>query len=202
VVPVVGPFLVVGVLAWVAAFVMGVGSWFGLSSWRQRWAIAGSLAGLGTFELFLHAQRGMLPIFAASPDLVFPVTAALFVGTGVAAAYGTLFVPGTLVRPGLAAGSAEETLWLHDAVDRIRPRALDWGLAGLLSLPALGLLELGVNLTPNAVLVFLGGLGFLGPVFGAIGLSLRERTARRYLAELQERGALDMTLELSGGGPR
>jgi hypothetical protein len=179
-----------GVLGWVAAIVMGVGSWFGLSPWRRRWAIAGALAGLGTFELFLYANSGLLPIFVPTVGLVFPATAALFVGSGVAAAWGTLFAPGATVRPGLEAGSTEETIWLHDAVDGLRPTVLDWGLAVALALPGLGMLHLGLNLAHDAVLAVVGVVGLVGPVFGAIGLSLRKRTADRYLAELEVRGAV------------
>jgi hypothetical protein len=157
VVPVVGPFLLLGVLAWVVAIGMGVGSWFGLSDWRRRWAIAGALAGLGTFEIFLYAHGGNLPVFIARPNMVFSATALLFVGSGVAAAYGTLFAPDSAVRPALDAGSAEERLWLHDAVDRLRPTRGDWGLTAVLALPALGMLHLGLNLAPAAELVAVGG---------------------------------------------
>lgn len=185
-VPVVGPFLLLGVLAWVVAIGMGVGSWFGLSDWRRRWAIAGALAGLGTFEIFLYAHGGNLPVFIARPNMVFSATALLFVGSGVAAAYGTLFAPDSAVRPALDAGSAEERLWLHDAVDRLRPTRGDWGLTAVLALPALGMLHLGLNLAPAAELVVVGVAGLLGPLFGSLGLLLRKRATDRYLAELTE----------------
>ncbi len=189
-VPVVGPFLLLGVIAWVVAIGLGVGSWLGLFSWRDRWALAGALAGFGTFELFLYANGGWLPVVVGNPALAFPAAAMLFVGCGVGAAYGTLFTPGGLARPRLDAGTAEETLWLHDAVDRLRPAPLDWGLTGALLVPAAVALHTGLAVAPSAGLVLTGLAGLMGPVFGSAGLLLRRRASDRLLAEIAAREAV------------
>lgn len=185
-VPVVGPFLFIGIVAWVAAIVLGVGSWFGLTDWRQRWAIVGALAGLGTFQLYL-AQVGYLPVLVFDPRFVFPATAALFVGAGVATAFGTLFVPGGRGRPKLEAGSPEEMLWLHDTIDRLRPRRLDWLMTGALLLPGAGLVQLGLTLSSGLHFIIAGVVSLAGPLFAALGLTLRGRRAREYAAELEAR---------------
>jgi hypothetical protein len=194
VIPVGGPFLLLGVVAWVVAIVLGVGAWMGLTDWRRHWSLTGGLAGFGTFELYLYANGGMLPVLLVDPSLAFAGTAALFVGCGVAAMYGTLFVPGVLARPRLEAGTAEEALWLHDAVDRIRPTRLDWVLTAALMLPAAGMLHLGIDLVPSTALVLAGVAGLLGPVFGLGGLLARRRRSERLLAELEERQALSETV--------
>lgn len=186
-VPVVGPFLLLGIVAWVAAIVMGVGSWFGLTPWRERWAIAGALAGLGTFELYLYTHSGMLPVLIFDPALAFPATAALFVGGGVAASYGTLFLQATGARPALEAGSPEEGLWLSDAIDRFRVRRQDWYVTGALLLPGAGLLRLGLTMGSGVELVVAGVLAMVGPLYAALGLALRGRAARRYAEELEQR---------------
>ena len=184
-VPVVGPVLFLGLLAWVAAIVMGVGSWFGLTRWQERWAIAGALAGFGTFELYLHASSGYLPVLVFHPRLVFPATAALFVGSGVAAAYGTLFLKNVVARPALEAGSVEEALWLNDAVDRLRVRPKDWLLTAALLLPGLGLIRLGLTAGSVVELLVAGSVSLAGPFFAGVGLALRGRTAGRYALELE-----------------
>ena len=186
-VPVVGPFLFLGLVAWVAAIVLGVGSWFGLTRWRERWAIAGALAGFGTFELYLYASSGYLPVLVFDPRFVFPATAALFVGSGVAAAYGTLFLKNVAARPALEAGSPEETLWLNDAVDRLRVRRQDWLLTAALLLPGRGLVRLGVTAGSAVDLLVAGLMSLAGPVFAGVGLALRGRTADRYALELESR---------------
>lgn len=185
-IPVVGPFLVLGLLAWLAAIVIGTGAWFGLTSWQTRWFLAGALAGFGTLELYLHVHSGALPVFVSHPALAFPTTAALFVGGGIAAAFGTACVPRGLVRPALEPGSPEEILWLADAVDRLRTRTADRLLAGALVLPGAGLVALGATTVSGAEVLLAGALALAGPIFGAVGLALRDRTARRYQRELAE----------------
>ena len=206
-VPVVGPFLLVGLVAWVAAIAMGVGAWFGVVSWRERWSVVGALAGLGTFELYLYAHGGALPVLVFDPRFALPVTAALFVGGGVAAAYGTLFVPGGEPRPALAAGSAEEALWLADTADRLRVRPRDWLLTGVLVLPGAGLLSLAGLAPAGAVLGLAGAAALAGPGFALLGLVLRGRAARRHRDELEARPAPERvagapaTLSAASPGP-
>lgn len=182
-----GPFLLLGVLACVAAIVVGVGSWFEVWRWRERWALAGGLAGAGVFELYLYATGGLLPVFVPSARYAIVATAALFVGSGLAAAYGTLFPPSTLARPVLPAGTVEERLWYEDTIDRIRPERTDWLLTAGMLAPCLGMMWLGVGVVTAPLLALGGAAAALGPVFAGIGLFLRSRAANgleRRLAEI------------------
>ncbi len=187
-IPVVGPFLLLGIVAWVVAIGLGVGAWMGLVEWRRHWAVTGAMAGFGTFELYLHAH-GALPLLVADAGLAFPAAAGLFVGCGVAAAYGTLFVPGQPARPPLTEGTAEETLWLYDAVDRLRPAPGDWLLSAALTIPAGCMLWVGTELAPGTDLVLTGVAGLLGPLFGIGGLLARRRTSDGLLEEIEAREA-------------
>lgn len=190
-VPVVGPFLLIGVVAWVAAIVMGVGSWFGLWSWRDRWALAGALAGLGTCELYVYAHGGWLPVLVASPQYAFLVTAALFVGSGVGLAYGTLFARAGSARPLLQSGSPEEALWLHDEIDRVEPTGTDWLVTGALLLPSVGLAYLGTTALMGTGLVVAGLASTLGPLWAGMGLWSRRSTARHLRGLLAERTTVE-----------
>ena len=97
-IPLEGPFLLVGIVAWVVAGVLGVGSWLGSWRWADRWALAGGLAGLGTFELYLYTHSGMLPVLVPTANSVVMATAALFIGCGLAVSYGSLFNPSIVVK--------------------------------------------------------------------------------------------------------
>lgn len=188
-----GPFLLLGILACVAAVVIGVGAWFDAWRWQERWALAGGLAGMGVFELYLYAHGGLLPVLVPSARYVVVATAALFVGCGLAAAYGTLFPPSTLARPVLPAGTAEERLWYLDAIDRVRPERTDWLLTAGLFAPCLGMVYLGLNIVTGPGLAIGGAFAALGPLYAGAGLFLRAATARqldRQLAEADERHGL------------
>lgn len=172
-----GPFLLLGVLACVAAIVIGVGAWFDAWRWQERWALAGGLAGAGVFELYLYATGGILPVFVPSGRYAVIATAALFVGCGLAAAYGTLFPPSALARPVLPEGTAEERLWYLDAIDRIRPERTDWLLTGGMFAPCAGMMWLGLGVVNAPLLAAGGAMAALGPGYATVGLLLRSRTA-------------------------
>lgn len=173
-----GPFLLLGILAWVTAIVVGVGAWFDVWRWQERWALAGGLAGAGSFELYLYAHGGLLPVLVPSARYVVVGTAALFVGCGLAAAYGTLFPPSSLARPVLPAGTAEERLWYLDAIDRIRPERTDWLLTAGMFAPCLLMIYLGLGVVTGPALAAGGAMAALGPLYAGIGLGMRARTAR------------------------
>jgi len=183
----VGPFLLIGIIAWVAAIVLGVGSWFGMWRWTDRWALASGLAGLGAFELYLYAHSGMLPVLVPTANSVVVATAGLFVGCGLALGYGTLFNPAQLGRPRIPEGSAEETLWLLDAVDRLRPEPLDWALTAGMLVPCVGMIYLGLNIVGGPGLAIAGGVAMLGPIYAGVGLWLRARSAGYFALELADR---------------
>lgn len=188
-----GPFLLIGILACVAAVVIGVGAWFDAWRWQERWALAGGLAGMGVFELYLYAHGGMLPVLIPSARYVVVATAALFVCCGIAAAYGTLFPPSTLARPVLPEGTAEERLWYLDAIDRIRPERTDWLLTVGMLAPCLGMVYLGTTVVTGPGLALAGAMAGLGPIYAGVGLFLRAGTARQLdqqLVESEERRAL------------
>lgn len=181
-----GPFLLLGVLACVAAITIGVGAWFDLWRWRERWALAGGLAGVGVFELYLYAHGGLLPVLVPSARYVVVGTAALFVGCGLAAAYGTLFPPSGLVRPVLPEGTAEERLWYLDAIDRVRPERTDWLLTAGMFAPCLLMVYLGLNVVTGPLLALGGAIAALGPTYAGVGLLLRARTANSLEGGLAE----------------
>jgi hypothetical protein len=185
-----GRFLLVGFLAWTAAIVLGVGSRFDLWSWRAKWPLAGALGGLGTFGWFVHADWVSLSLANALNGSLLALTAGLFVGCGTAVTYGTLFQRTDSVRPALESGSVEERLWILDALDRVRPQRLDWGLTGLLLVPGLGLIWLGLGELASPVPMVFGAASLVGPLYAGVGLRLRSREARRLLAELDERDAV------------
>jgi hypothetical protein len=187
-----GPFLLIGILAWVAAVVLGVGSWFGMWHWRDRWALTGGLAGLGVFELYLYAHSGFLPVLVPTANSVVLATAGLFVGCGISLAYGTLFAPRHVARPRLIEGSAEETLWLLDAVDRLRPEPLDWALTIGLLTPSLGMIYLGLKIVGGPALAIVGAASLLGPLTAAAGLLIGARAARSFGLELADRDCTEL----------
>ncbi len=125
-------------------------------------------------------------MLVAAPGLTFPLTAALFVGSGVGLAYGTLFAGPGRPRPVLPVGSTEEALWLHDELDRVAPTRTDWLLTGALLLPSVGLTYLGVTAMSGAGLVAAGLTALLGPVWAAGGLLVRSRQSRSLRARLAE----------------
>ena len=182
-----GPFLLIGLIAWTVAIVAGVGSWFGAWSWRRHWALAGGLAGLGTFELLLFARSGMLPVLVPSAEWVVGATAALFVGCGLAVSYGTLFWPSQERRIRGGEGGAEERLRILDQIDRLRPEALDWVLTGAMALPCLGMVYLGTAVTGSLGLTLTGAACALGPLGAAVQLLGRRGQAARLEADLEAR---------------
>ena len=187
----VGRFLILGLVAWVAAIVLGVGARFEFWRWRDRWPLAGALAGLGTFGLFLYTTPISTHLMAW--------TSILFIGAGIALSYGTLFLRTQLVRPRLEEGSAEEHLWLRDAVDALRPQSLDWVLTGAVLAPGVGLIYLGLNQVHSAVPVVIGAVSLLGPLYAGVGLALRARVASRIALEIVEREQLDSDEDLTHG---
>lgn len=177
-----GRFLVVGFLAWIVSIVLGTGAYFGLWSWRRHWPLAGALAGVGTFALYVGTNS-----MTAS---VMPLFGGLFVGCGIALTYGTLFQRTSLMRPTLREGSAEEHLWLRDAVDRLRPQALDWIITAGLLLPGAALVWLSPRRLFDLGPAVIGAVSWLGPLYAGIGLALRHRASTRILAQLEEREGL------------
>ena len=175
-------FLIGGVLAWIGAIVVGVGAHFELWSWRRHWPLAGALAGAGAFALYV----GTSSMTTSFMQLV----GGLFVGCGIALAYGTLFLRTGSYRPVLREGTVEEHLWLRDAVDRLRPQALDWILTAGLLLPGAGLVWVGARHLLNLAPVVIGAISCLGPLYAAVGLAIRHRASTRMLRELAEREAL------------
>lgn len=183
-----GRFLVAGIVAWIVAIVLGVGSHFGLFRWRDRWPLAGALAGLGTFGLYVstYSMTASLMGWAAG----------LFIGCGIAVTYGTLFLRADVLRPTLEPGTAEELLWLRDAVDRLRPQRLDWLLTAALLTPGVGLIRLGLDGLFHRAPIVIGAVSLLGPLYAGLGLALRAREAHRLQAEVDDRD------ELAGPGTR
>lgn len=176
-----GPFLLIGVIAWTAAIVLGVGAWFEAWDWRDRWAWAGGLAGLGTFELLLYARSGMLEVLVPSAQWVVFASAALFVGCGLALSYGTLYLSDRARARALKPPTehAERRLWVLDQVDRLRPERADWLLTGAMIAPCVGMGYLGLVIAGSTGLAVVGALCALGPVSAAIALRNRAREVRR-----------------------
>ncbi|MEM7416879.1 MAG: hypothetical protein AAF389_15335 [Gemmatimonadota bacterium] len=184
-----GPFLLLGLVAWTLAIVTGVGAWLGAWSWHERWSWAGGLAGLGSFGLLLYAQSGLLPVLVPSARWVVFSAAALFVGCGLAAAYGTLFPPTRAPVLPRSATSAERRLWVLDQIDRLRPERVDWLLTALMLAPCAGLAYFGLVISGSAGLAVLAGGAALGPAWASA--SLLRRSA--FAADLE--AALDAPAE-------
>lgn len=177
-----GRFLVFGLIAWVVAIVLGVGSGFGLFRWRDRWPLAGAMAGLGTFCLYVSAYSMTVSFMGWAVGL--------FIGSGIAVSYGTLFLRRDAPRPRLAEGSVEELLWLRDSVDRLRPQRLDWLLTAALMTPGIGLIRLGLGYLFHAAPVVIGAFSLVGPLSAAVGLALSANEAGRLQRELDERSGI------------
>ena len=181
-----GRFLLLGIVAWVVAIVVGAGSLFGPWRWRERWPVAGAAAGLGVFGIwvFQHAVE-MASLAALDPALV-AWSAGLSVGCGLAVGYSTLFLGTREPRPRLEAGSPEERLWMHDAIDRLMPQRLDWLLTAALLAPGIGMIHLGLTRVVALTPVVFGAIALLGPVYAGVGLWLRRRSALMLQARLDE----------------
>lgn len=172
-------FLIGGLLAWVAAIVIGIGAFFELWSWRRHWTLAGALAGAGSFALYVAEYSMTVP----SMGLV----AGLFVGCGIAVSYGTLFLHTGSHRPILPEGSVEEHFWVRDAIDRLRPQRLDWILTAALLVPGAGLAWMGLRHLFNLAPIVIGVASWAGPLFAAAGLAIRHRASSGLIRELEER---------------
>lgn len=177
-----GRFLIFGLVAWVAAIVIGTGAFFELWSWRRQWALAGALAGAGSFALYVAANSMTVSFMG--------LAGGLFVGCGMAVSYGTLFLRTGGYRPVLPEGSVEEHLWVRDAIDRLRPRRLDWILTGALLAPGAGLVWMGLRHLFTSAPIVIGVASWAGPLYAAAGLVIRHRASSRLIGELEEREAL------------
>lgn len=176
-------FVLVGVVAWVLAVLIGVGAFFDLWSWRKQWPVAGALAGVGTFAFYVATYS-----IASSP---IGLVGGLFVGCGIALTYGTLFLKTDVYRPVLREGSPEEHLWLRDAVDRLRPEPLDWMVTAGLLAPGAALAWMGVSHLLATAPIVIGLASWSGPIFAAAGLTIRHRESSRMLRELAVRAVRD-----------
>lgn len=184
-------FLLLGIIGWVAAIVLGTGARFELWSWRSRWSLAGVLAGLGTWGLFVYSNVRAFLVAGPMGGPLLALTAVLFVGCGLAVSYAGLFGRLDPARPLLPPGSPDERLWLQDAVDRLRPQRLDWWLTGALGLPGIGLAVLGATQLGLTAPVVIGLASLAGPLYAAVGLMLRRREARRLETEIETGRALE-----------
>lgn len=180
-----GRFLVLGLVAGVAAIVLGVGVFFDMWRWRDRWPLFGALSGLAAFGVWVYGHALDMAMLAANSGSLVGWGALVSVGCGIALSYGSLFPPRHLARPAtLPPGSAEERLWLLDAADRLLPQSLDWVLTGVLLLPGLAMIHLGLTqiFLPGPLLF--GAAAVTAPLYAAMGLGLRRRAAREFLREL------------------
>lgn len=187
-----GPFLLLGLMAWTLAIVTGVGAWFGAWSWRERWSWAGGLAGLGTFSALLYVRSGLLPVLVPSARWVIFSAAALFVGCGLAAAYGTLFPPHRVDPLPRGARGAERRLWALDQIDRLRPHRADWILNSLMFAPCVGLAYFGLVISGSPGLAVLAAGAALGPTWASWSLVRRGRLA----SDLE--GAVTSVVDMEG----
>lgn len=180
-----GRFLLMGLIAGVAAIVLGTGAFFRLWGWRERWPMAGALGGLAMFGLWVAAHAIEMATLAGLQPSLIGLGGMLSAGCGIALSYGSLFAPTHTPRPVLEPGSAETRLWLLDAADRLHPERLDWMLTSTLLLPGIGMTWLGLTqiLLPGPVV--LGVISMAAPLYAAVGLALRRRSARAYLAEVE-----------------
>jgi len=180
-----GRFLTLGLVAGVAAIVLGTGAFFRLWGWRQRWPMAGTLGGLAAFGLWVAAHAVEMATLAGLQPSLIGLGGTLSAGCGIALAYGSLFPPTHTPRPVLEPGTPEARLWLLDAADRLHPEPLDWILTGTLLIPGIGMTWLGLTqiLLPGPVVLGLASVA--APLYAAAGLGLRRRSARAYLAEVE-----------------
>lgn len=180
-----GRFLTLGLISGVAAIVLGTGAFFGLWGWRERWPMAGALGGLALFGLWVGAHAIEMATLAGLQPHLIGLGGMLSAGCGIALSYGSLFTPTHAARPVLVPGSAESRLWLLDAADRLDPEPLDWVLTATLVLPGIGMTWLGLTQIALPGPVALGVVSAVAPLYAAVGLGLRRRAARAYLAEVE-----------------
>ncbi len=174
-----GRFLFLGITAWVLAIGVGLGARFGLWRWKDRWPLAGAFAGLGAFGVFIFQSPVPVPLLGWFGGL--------FVGCGIAVAYGSLFLHVAPLRPRLEAASPDEHLWLRDASERLRPQGLDWLLTAALLAPGIGMIRFGWLELGSMSPVVIGVASMIAPLYAGVGLTLRKRSADRLLDELEAR---------------